>query len=311
MRELSAEGLELLATIERDGMQESFHHGVVAVVDPDGNLISSKGDVFALIYPRSALKPVQASAMKAAGLSLSEAQRVMTMASHYATEQQVGLVAAILASQSVSEEKLGCPEALPWNSEARIGASPKRIQMNCSGKHAGFLATSKLNGWDLDSYLAPEHPMQLLVKQRVEELSGEKIERNSTDGCGAPLYALSTHGLAKAVSNFAQQEPELVSAAISHPDLIGDVETPDSGFLRAGLFSKLGAEGVFTVATNSGHGLAMKIADGSLRMAATYSAVLLRRLGLITESQMTLAIATEKTEVKGGDQVIGGWEFYF
>ena len=311
MRELSAEGLELLAAIERDQMLESFHHGVVAVVDPEGNLIFSKGDVFALIYPRSALKPVQAAAMKLAGLELNESERVMTMASHYATKAQVGLVAEILSSQGITEEQLGCPEALPWNPVAKVGAVPKRIQMNCSGKHAGFLAASQLNGWNLDSYLKPSHPMQKLVKQELERLSGEQVEKVSTDGCGAPLFALSTLGLARAISNFVQEQPEMVAAAIANPELIGDADTPDAGFLRAGLFSKLGAEGVFTVATIDGHALALKVADGSLRPAASYAATLLNQLGLMTAKQQEIAIATDKTEVLGGDEVLGGWDFYF
>ena len=311
MRELSAEGLELLAAQERDAMLESFHHGVVAVVDPDGNLIFSKGDVFALIYPRSATKPIQAAAMRRAGLSLPEAQAVMTMASHYATDRQVELVAQVLASQGVAESHLRCPKALPWNLDARAGKEPNSIYMNCSGKHAGFLATSKLNGWDLDTYLHRTHPMQKRVKTLLEKFAGERIVKSSTDGCGAPLFALSTIGLARALSRFVQEEPELVSAALANPGLIGDDNTPDAGFLRQGFFSKLGAEGVFTVATPDGHALALKIADGSLRKAAAYSALLLYKLKLISMNQMNLAMNTDQTEVKGGEKTVGDWEYYF
>lgn len=311
MRELNAEGLELLVALERDEMLESFHHGVVAVVDPDGNLIFSKGDVFALIYPRSATKPIQAAAMRRAGLSLPESQAVMTMASHYGTKRQIDLVSKVLASHDVSESLLRCPEALPWNPEAKVGKEPKPLYMNCSGKHAGFLATSKQNGWDLDKYLQRTHPMQKRVKALIEKFAGEKIVKTSTDGCGAPLFALSTIGLARAISRFVQEEPELVAAAISNPELIGDQETPDAGFLRQGFFSKLGAEGVFTVATPDGHALALKIADGSLRKAAVYSALLLYKLKLISMKEMVLASNTDQTEVKGGEKTIGGWEYYF
>ena len=311
MRELNAEGLELLAAQERGQMLESFHHGVVAVVDPDGNLIFSKGDAFALIYPRSATKPIQAAAMRRAGLSLPEAQAVMTMASHYATDRQVELVSKVLASHYVSESQLGCPAAVPWNLEAKVGKEPKPIYMNCSGKHAGFLATSKLNGWDLETYLQRSHPMQMRVKALLEEFAGEKIVKTSTDGCGAPLFALSTIGLARALSRFVQEEPELVAAALANPELIGDENTPDAGFLRQGLFSKLGAEGVFTVATPDGHALSLKIADGSLRKAAAYSALLLYKLKLISINQMNLAMNTDQTEVKGGEKTVGDWEYYF
>ena len=292
-------------------MLESFHHGVVAVVDPAGNLIFSKGDAFALIYPRSATKPIQAAAMRRAGLSLPEAQAVMTMASHYATDRQVELVSKVLASHYVSESQLGCPAAVPWNLEAKVGKEPKPIYMNCSGKHAGFLATSKLNGWDLETYLQRSHPMQKRAKALLEEFAGEKIVKTSTDGCGAPLFALSTIGLARALSRFVQEEPELVAAALANPELIGDENTPDAGFLRQGLFSKLGAEGVFTVATPDGHALSLKIADGSLRKAVAYSALLLYKLKLISMNQMNLAMNTDQTEVKGGQKTVGDWEYYF
>ena len=292
-------------------MLESFHHGVVAVVDPAGNLIFSKGDAFALIYPRSATKPIQAAAMRRAGLSLPEAQAVMTMASHYATDRQVELVSKVLASHYVSESQLGCPAAVPWNLEAKVGKEPKPIYMNCSGKHAGFLATSKLNGWDLETYLQRSHPMQKRAKALLEEFAGEKIVKTSTDGCGAPLFALSTIGLARALSRFVQEEPELVAAALANPGLIGDANTPDAGFLRQGLFSKLGAEGVFTVATPDGHALSLKIADGSLRKAVAYSALLLYKLKLISMNQMNLAMNTDQTEVKGGQKTVGDWEYYF
>jgi L-asparaginase II len=311
MRELSAEGLELLATLERDEMLESFHHGLVALVDPEGNLVYSKGDVFALMYPRSALKPIQASAMRQAGLKLDSAQAVMSMASHHGTEEQVGIVSEILAKHGLTQADLACPEALPWDPANRIGATPSRIFMNCSGKHAGFLAASKLNGWELGKYLQRTHPMQKLVKKHLERLCGEKIVRTSTDGCGAPLFATSTVGLARAISSFVQREPELVSAALAHPHLIGSQDTPDAGFLKVGLFSKLGAEGVFTVATTTGHAIAMKVADGSLRMAASFSAMLLNQMGLLPQREMVLAMNSDKTEVKGGDRFIGGWDFYF
>jgi L-asparaginase II len=311
MRELSVDGLELLGALVRDGMQESFHHGVAVMVDPDGNLAFSKGDVFALIYPRSALKPIQASAMHQAGLELTAAQSVMTMASHYATPRQVELVAAILSVNGVAESALGCPEAMPWNAEAKVGATAAPILMNCSGKHAGFLAASQINGWDLGSYLNKSHPIQKLVKQTLESYSGEEIVKSSTDGCGAPLHALSTIGLARALSQFVKREPGLVQAALSNPELIGDLDTPDAAFLRLGLFSKLGAEGVFTVITPSGHSLAIKFADGSLRLALSYAATLLNRFGLISVEQMEIALASDKTEVKGGGKFLGGWELYF
>lgn len=311
MNFLSENGLELLAAVERDEVKESFHLGVVAVVDPEGELYYSRGDVWSLIYPRSALKPIQAAAMREAGLKLPADQGVMTMASHHGTTRQLELVSKILESHGLSSDQLGCPEALPSNSRARLDAIPSRLQMNCSGKHAGFLATSKLNDWSVEKYLQRTHPMQKLVKKTIERYSGEKIKWTSVDGCGAPLHAITTFGLARAISQFVQRNPDLVNAAFDNPALIGDETTPDAGFLRQRLFAKLGAEGVFTVATVDGYALAMKVADGSLRPAAAFAGALLHKLGIISLKDYLLGTDTDHLEVKGGEKTIGGWVFYF
>ena len=267
MKSTSKSDLELLAIQERGGIAESFHFGIAALVDAEGNLIESQGNPDSLIYPRSALKPIQALAMSRLGLSLTDEQRVVSMASHHANRRQVELVGEILASHGLTEADLQCPLDLPRNPEARVGKTKQRIFMNCSGKHAGFLATCKLNGWDTQGYLDPTHPLQVSIRELTEQLSGEKVSVTTVDGCGAPLFALSTAGLARAIAGFCAQAPGFLSAASAHPELIGDASTIDAGFIRAGLFSKIGAEGVLVVGTPQ-WGLALKVADGSLRPAA-------------------------------------------
>ncbi len=305
MEKQTSEGFALLAALERAGTLESAHYGIAVLVSRTGEVIQSAGAIEQPIFPRSALKPLQALAMKRSGLELEGAEAAISMASHYGTDRQVGLVRSVLQRFEVSESSLGCPAALPWNQEARVGKEKLAVHMNCSGKHAGFLACSKLNGWDLESYLSPEHPLQLRVKELIEQFSGEKISQTTIDGCGAPLFALSTLGLARAISRFSQEAPELVKAATDNPELIGDSNTPDAVFLRAGLFSKLGAEGVFTVATQDGHAIALKIADGSLRAAPAVCLALLEKHSLI-DPKAASAIRSE-TEVlaMGGSQVLG------
>lgn len=306
MHELSFDGLAPLAVIQRAGLNESFHLGVAALVTPDGALLDSHGDTSALIYPRSALKPIQALAMARSGLSPSSAQRVMTMASHYATQVQVDLIAELLKDHGLSEEQLKCPKDMPWNLAAKAKASePRSIYMNCSGKHAGFLAASKLSGFELENYLDPGHPIQLRALALVEEFSREKVGHITVDGCGAPLFAVSTVGLARAISGFSQAAKELVAAAIANPNLIGDTTTSDAAFLRTGLFSKLGAEGVFTVATHDGHALAIKIADGSLRAAPAIAVAMLQKHSLITQGQASQILSETNVPVLGGGKPVG------
>ncbi len=305
MREMAGSSLQELARLERGGLTESLHHGIAVLVDPNGQILAQLGDPGCAIYPRSAIKPIQALAMQKLGLKISAEESVISMASHYATPSQVELVEGILRNHGLSVDNLGCPADLPWNLQAREGAQALRQNMNCSGKHAGFLATCQINGWDLDSYLEPSHPLQQYIKELLAEFAGEEEERTTIDGCGAPLFALSVVGLARAIGRFQQKAPELVSSALNYPNLIGDTTTPDAAFLRAGLFSKLGAEGVFTVATQSGHAVAIKIADGSLRAAPEISLTLLERHALISHAAASQIRKETEVRVLGGSEPVG------
>ena len=137
-----------LAYLTRAGIIESRHHGLVCLTGPDGKLIQEHGNSRKLIYPRSAVKPLQAVAMRRAGLQLSGAQLAMSSASHQGTPEHTAIVLSILEDAGLSESDLMCPVAWPGNSSARAAAtSETRAAFNCSGKHAAFLATCVKNGW--------------------------------------------------------------------------------------------------------------------------------------------------------------------
>ena len=306
MHELTAAGLAPLAIIRRDGLNESFHLGTTALVAPDGQVLDVVGDAAALIYPRSALKPIQAMVMRDLGLKTDSKQSVISMASHYATAEQIALVQGLLADHGNAESDLGCPEAWPWNPESRaLAQGQSRVYMNCSGKHAGFLAAAKLSGLSTSDYLSPDHPVQQRVKALIEELSGEQIVKTTIDGCGAPLFAMSTIGLARALTHLPSRDLELFEAGLAHPNLIGDTTTPDALLMKHGIFSKLGAEGVFTAVTRSGHALAIKFADGSLRAALKTTAAVFHKHGLIDTDTRKAIEAEDSLQVLGGGKVIG------
>ena len=296
-----------LVALERNGLNESFHHGIAVLVSADGSVLEEHGNGKALIYPRSSLKPLQALTLYRLGLRLPSEQTVLTMASHHSTQDHITQVEHILEGAGVSQSVLGCPPALPWNPEMKAKVTtPASIYHNCSGKHAGFLATCALMGWDLDSYLSPTHPLQLQIHSLIEELSGERITKTAIDGCGAPLHAMSSIGLARGISKFVLEAGDLVAAALRHPSLIGDKSTPDAAFLRAGFYSKLGAEGVFTVGTPTGEAISIKIADGSLRAAPAIALELLKRHGLASADQIAQIESETKVEVLGGGVSVGG-----
>lgn len=298
-----------VASLERDGIVESRHRGIAALTGPDGKLIDHLGSSKRVIYPRSAVKPLQAVAMRRAGLRLAGAELAICCGSHQGTDSHLELVNGILAGVGLTTDALQCPPSWPGNPAARANASGERREaFNCSGKHAGFLAASVAAGWNTKTYLHAEHPIQVLVREVLEEFSGEQILHSTVDGCGAPLHTITVEGLARAFGKFAVEETEISSAMLAHPWAVGDVASVDASVMAEGLVAKLGAEGVFAVGMPDGHGVAVKIADGSLRAAPLVAVKLLHKNGLITDG--TFARLNEKLAVKsmGGSVELGRLE---
>jgi L-asparaginase II len=280
-----------VAVLERDSIIESRHRGIAALTDAEGQLIDQLGSAKRLIYPRSAVKPMQVVAMRRDGLKLSGAELAICAGSHQATPAHIKLVESILAGAGLTESDLQCPLAWPGNPFARAEATAEsRIAFNCSGKHAGFLAASVIAS---------------SIREVLEEFSGEKILHSSVDGCGAPLHTITVEGLARAIGKVAATEPEIVEAMLENPWAVGDTKSMDALVMQHGMIAKIGAEGVFVIGLKSGHGVAAKIADGSLRSAALVALALLHRNGLIADAayaELKTALAVHSL---GGDKVLG------
>jgi L-asparaginase II len=159
--------------------------------------------------------------------------------------------------------------------------------MNCSGKHAAMLAVCALRDWPLDSYLDPGHPLQRLIHTVVEEAAGESVAAVGTDGCGAPLMAISLTGLARAFRSFVLAVPgsaerRVADAMRAHPEYVAGTRRPDTWLMREipGALSKMGAEGVQAVALPDGRALAFKIDDGATRALGPVLARALSLLGM-------------------------------
>lgn len=279
-----------LAVITRGNLVESWHRGIAVVTDPEGKTVVHKGNGKRLIYPRSAIKPLQTVAMRRAGLDLTGEELAITSASHRSTKEHIKIVQSILAKAKLPEAALKCPEG---------------IQYNCSGKHAGFLYTAEINGWDTDSYLDPAHPIQQKVIEVLEEFSNEKILKTTVDGCGAPLHAMTVEGIARAIGLLTKTETELVDTLTSNGWVISNHGVPDAVFLDAGFIAKNGAEGVFAVGTRSGYGICIKIADGNLRAAPLVALKLLFELGLIDDKLHQDLLGKLVVPSLGGGQVQG------
>lgn len=299
-----------VAVLERGGIAESRHRGIAALVDPEGKLIDQLGSAKRLIYARSAVKPLQVVAMRRAGLRLEGAQLAVSAASHQGAARHIELVEEILAGAGLSAQSLKCPLAWPGNASARAetqgkGGGETRLAFNCSGKHAAFLAACVAAGFDTETYLNAAHPLQKLVEQVIEEYSGEKILHTTVDGCGAPLHTITVEGLARAIAKFSATDTDVVEAMLAHPWAVGDTNSMDALVMKHGMVAKIGAEGVFVIGLKSGHGVAVKIADGSLRAAPLVALALLHRNSLIDDSayaELTTALAVKSL---GGSEVVG------
>lgn len=194
-----------VAHLVRGGVVEGIHYGSVVVLAADGGVDLQIGDIEAAFYPRSALKPVQAVAMLRAGLPLDGELLSLAAASHSGEERHLAGTRRILELAAVTEDDLRNVPDLPYDPVVRDvwireGRLPSRLAQNCSGKHAAMLMTARLNGWSLDDYLDPGHPLQQAIAEIVEDLTGQAIAQVTVDGCGAPLFSVSLHGLARAAA---------------------------------------------------------------------------------------------------------------
>lgn len=282
----------VLAEVVRSGFVEGRHRGSLVLLAADGSVELALGEVTTPVFPRSSNKPMQAAGVLRAGLELAGERLALAAASHSGETFHRDLVQKMLAEHGLNAGQLQCPPDLPLDpAEAETylagGAVRDRVTMNCSGKHAAMLAVCALRDWPLDSYLDPGHPLQRLIHTVVEEAAGESVAAVGTDGCGAPLMAISLTGLARAFRSFVLAVPgsaerRVADAMRAHPEYVAGTRRPDTWLMREipGALSKMGAEGVQAVALPDGRALAFKIDDGATRALGPVLARALSLLGM-------------------------------
>ena len=296
----------VLAELVRSGLVESTHSGHLLLIAADGSDLLALGDVEAEIYPRSAIKSLQAAAMVRAGLNLNDEQLALVCASHGGTTRHQEVALEILRSVGLSESELQNTPDAPLDRKARIkwGDKPATaLAANCSGKHSGMLATCAVNGWDIKTYRDADHPLQVAIAREVSELIGKSIDRVSIDGCGAPLFSISTRSIAVAARKMRiDTDPvfaRVISAGLKHPEMILAEGAFDTRMMRAvpGLFVKGGAESVMLASLSDGSAIAWKISDGSNRVNGPLMKAALAKFGINIEG--------EAIDVLGGGKVVG------
>jgi L-asparaginase II len=297
---------EILATVTRGGIVESLHLGHLIVLNADGSTYLSKGSPGLPIFPRSAVKSLQASAMLKAGLTVSDEELAIICASHSGAQSHIDLVIKMLEKRDIPisalknavDKPLGEKEKITWGEKIA-----SQLAQNCSGKHAGMLITCQQNDWDMATYLEMNHPLQVAIKNEIELLAGEKVSASTFDGCGAPLFAISLIGLARSISNLVKSNEaahkQIVTACTTYPELVAGDSRLTTRMMKAvpGLFMKEGAEGIEVCALVDGRVIAIKVIDGSWRPVAPIIMEIFKRWGVV--------MPDESVKVYGGTSVIG------
>ncbi len=316
-----AEAVEL-AVVERSGFVESRHAGSAVVLSPEGEVLASYGNIEAPVLPRSSMKPLQSLACATAGLEITGEALALSTASHSGTDRHVAVVRSMLQSVGLTEDDLECPVAYPSDTDTyahmlRDALPQARVRMNCSGKHAAMLMTCVANEWPTAGYLDPQHPLQVHTRELIERLTGEKMTVTAIDGCGAPVYGMSLHGLARAlhrIGTASERSPfamyraagALVRAVRENPWGISGPGRDDTIAIETlGVFSKVGAEGVQVMVAPNGTTVALKMIDGNPRANSIVAATLLARAGAFTDAQIAELEAALNLDVLGAGQPVG------
>lgn len=300
---------ESLAVLTRNNIVESIHAGHLVSINSQGETDLVIGNKSEICYPRSSIKAVQAAAMVRAGLALSPELLALAASSHSgAAMHQEGVIEilqqhnlTIDALQNSKDKPLGEAERIAWGSK-----EPTRLAMNCSGKHAAMLSTCVINGWDTAHYLSPDHPLQKAIVAEANSL-GIKIDSQTFDGCGAPLFAVEIESLAQAFHQMTiSSDPVYLSvmdACRTNPVMVAGNKRLTTRMMERfpGLFMKDGVEAFMVATYKDGSSVAFKISDGSPRAFATILYRTLNHWGINAD----LVADGEELVVYGGSNPVG------
>lgn len=280
----------VLVEVTRGSRVESQHRGAYAVVDAEGGLVASAGEIDQPVFPRSAVKAFQALPLFESGAAeryqLTDAEIALCVASHSGEPEHAATAAAILKKAGLDQQALECGAHWPMGEAATRALAaahqePTALHNNCSGKHAGFLCFACAMDYDPKGYVGRSHPVQREIKIVCEEMTGALFgdEVCGTDGCSIPTYAAPLRGIAAGFAKLATGhglEPQRAEAArrifkavAAHPFMVagtGRFDTDAMTILGERVFMKTGAEGVYCAAfPELGYGIALKIDDGATR----------------------------------------------
>ncbi len=293
----------VLVEVTRGERVESLHRGAFIAVDADSGIVTSAGDVDRPIFPRSAIKLIQALPLIETGAAddcgLGDSELAIAGASHSGEPGHVEAASSILTKAGIAAAALecGCHWPMGENAARRLfceGVQPNVLHNNCSGKHAGFLCTCGKQGWPTENYVQPDHPMQAAIRDVMTAVTGAAHgpDNMAIDGCSIPTYAIGLTAMARGMAKMASGqglEPQragaaarLMKAAMAEPWYVAGTDRACTAMMKAAagrLYAKTGAEGVYCGAVPElGIGFALKCDDGTTRAAEAMTAALVARL---------------------------------
>jgi L-asparaginase II len=293
----------VLVEVTRGKLVESTHRGSVAVVDADGKVMLEIGGIDRPIFPRSAVKAIQALPFVESGAAdafgFGPTEIAFSGASHSGEPKHAALAAAMLDRAGLSPGALECGAHWPSRQEAaldlaRQGLQPMALHNNCSGKHSGFLCTCQHLGIDYKGYVNAGHPLQEMVREAMEAVTGEShaVESCGTDGCSIPTYAVRQRSLAQGFAKMATgvgfgpkraaAAKRILEACMAEPYYVAGTDRLDTKLMEAAngrIMIKMGAEAVYCGAIPElGLGIAIKCDDGGVRAAEVMVSAVLARL---------------------------------
>lgn len=301
----------ILVEVYRDQVLESFHRGVLCMVEPSGKIVFSRGDVSQIAYPRSALKFFQhiplivSGAFKHFNFSLEEL--ALMCGSHNGEEAHVAGVLSILEKIGLTKEALKCGAQFPTSRKAanfliKNGLKAEAIHNNCSGKHAGFLAMAVFLGENPENYLSPNSQVQKQILKVVEdyhEYEASKMIR-AYDGCSAPIFSIPVYNQALAYANLTaenkfddahcQAAKMVLNAVMSFPFMVAGTGRYCTDLMQNAdhlIAGKTGAEGIYSIAFPSlKYGLCIKIDDGKMGPQYNVAQYIIEKSGLINSKKL-------------------------
>ena len=300
----------------RSGLVESTENASVIAIDESGSVLLSSGEPETPVFYRSVIKPFQALAAVRTGLALPDEHLAVTCASHGGFPVHLGIVESILTDHGLTTDSLQCPPDRPLAQEARDlqlarGNSRKERRFhNCSGKHAGLLAACTVAGWDTDSYLDLDHPIQQSIVAIVTDMTGLDTGPIGIDGCGAPTLRGTIGGLATAFSRLGSDEElaPIARAMARFGALVADNTRPDG---RASLWwggpQKVGAAGLYAM-TRGGLTIAAKSHSGSSEIAVAAALIAAKRLGALPPAMENALKDQIRPPTTGGGRTVGNTE---